>query len=601
MWFRILIIFGAWLCFSQASNAQSIEQIKADSKTFLYGEGWGESLRLADNAALAELISKISVDVRNDFTTIEKEQSVDGKLNSEQNYESIIKTYSHSTLTNTERIILKNEPDAHVFRYIRKSEINRIFEGRKKKILEYVKIADTANEEEHVEDALRYYYWAYVLLTSMRYPNEINYTDDNGDDHLLMAWLPFQIEQILGGLSVSYAGYSSSEENTVKLNFTYKGKPVKSIGYTYFDGVDWSAVYSAKDGMGILELRPQSPETIQLKYEYECVGEALIDNEVGDVIKAVKGRLFKKAYTSVQVSKLQTTVPNPVVVSMNNNKSSLLVKANATNDFIEYEGIIKKVCNAIIAKTYTGIESLFTPEGLSVYEKLIKYGQARLLDSSNMSFLHNGNETFCRNLMMSFSFRNNQRKFVENVVFVFNDQKKISNITFGLDQQSTSDILAKKAWDDKSKVVLIDFLENYKTAYALKRLDYINDIFSDDALIITGRVVKRVGQYENSHSNKYVEFTRHNKQDYIKRLARIFTGNEYINIKFANTDLKKMGKGGELYGIQIRQDYFSTHYGDTGYLFLMVDLNNPDKPIIHIRTWQPEPDPNFGVISAGDF
>ena len=232
MWFRILIIFGAWLCFSQASNAQSIEQIKADTKTFLYGEGWGESLRLADNAALAELISKISVDVRNDFTTIEKEQSVDGKLNSEQNYESIIKTYSHSTLTNTERIILKNEPDAHVFRYIRKSEINRIFEGRKKKILEYVKIADTANEEEHIEDALRYYYWAYVLLTSMRYPNEINYTDDDGNDHLLMAWLPFQIEQILGGLSVSYAGHFSSEENTVKLNFTYKGKPIKSIGYT---------------------------------------------------------------------------------------------------------------------------------------------------------------------------------------------------------------------------------------------------------------------------------------------------------------------------------------------------------------------------------
>ena len=289
MWFRILMIFGAWFCFSQASIAQSIEQIKADSKTFLYGEGWGESLRLADNAALAELISKISVDVRNDFTTVEKEKSVDGKLTSEQNYESIIKTYSHSTLTNTERIILKNEPDAHVFRYIRKSEINRIFEGRKKKILEYVKIADAANEEEQVEDALRYYYWAYVLLTSMRYPNEINYTNDDGDEHLLMAWLPFQIEQILSGLSVSYAGHSSSEENTVKLNITYKEKPVKSIGYTYFDGMDWSAVYSAKDGMGILELRPQSPETIQLKYEYECVGEALIDSEVGDVIKAVKG------------------------------------------------------------------------------------------------------------------------------------------------------------------------------------------------------------------------------------------------------------------------------------------------------------------------
>ena len=156
MWYRFLFIFSAWLISSQAAYSQSIEQIKADSKTFLYGEGWGESLRQADNAALAVLISKISVDVRNDFEGIEKEQNVGNNLTSESTYESIIKTYSHSTLTNTERIILKNEPDAHVFRYIRRSEIDRIFEGRKNKILEYVNIANTANEQEQVEDALRY-------------------------------------------------------------------------------------------------------------------------------------------------------------------------------------------------------------------------------------------------------------------------------------------------------------------------------------------------------------------------------------------------------------------------------------------------------------
>ena len=41
-------------------------------------------------------------------------------------------------------------------------------------------------------------------------------------------------------------------------------------------------------------------------------------------------------------------------------------------------------------------------------------------------------------------------------------------------------------------MILISFLENYKTAYALKRLDYISSIFDDDALIITGRVLKNV-------------------------------------------------------------------------------------------------------------
>ena len=601
MWIRFLILFSAWLVFSQAACSQSIEQIKADSKTFLYGEGWGESLRFADNAALAELISKISVDVRNDFTTVEKEQNVGNSFTAESNYESIIKTYSHSTLTNTERIILKNEPDAHVFRYIRRSEIDRIFEGRKNKILEYVNIANIANEQEQVEDALRYYYWSYVLLTSMRYPNEIKYTDEDGEEHILMAWLPFQIEQILDDLSVKFNGRSSTDENVVNVGFYYKGKQVKSIGYTYFDGVDWSTVYTAKDGIGIIELRPQSPENIQIKFEYECLGEALIDSEIGDVIKAVKGTLFKKAYTNIKVSEVSKSLSSSKLAVSENSKASLSISNDANINNEGCKQVIDKISNAIIQKRYVGIENLFSGEGYAIFEQLIKYGQARLIDSSNLSFMKMNDGVCCRNLMMSFSFANNNRKFVENVVFVFDDQQKVSNITFGLDQQSTSDILSKKAWDDKSKMQLISFLENYKTAYALKRLDYINDIFSDDALIITGRVVKRTVENELMRNNQYVEFTRHNKQDYIKRLSKIFSSNEYINLKFANTDLAKMGKGGELYGIQIRQDYFSTHYGDTGYLFLMVDLNNPDKPIIHVRTWQPEPDPNFGVISAGDF
>ena len=33
----------------------------------------------------------------------------------------------------------------------------------------------------------------------------------------------------------------------------------------------------------------------------------------------------------------------------------------------------------------------------------------------------------------------------------------------------------------------------------------------------------------------------------------------------------------------------------------MVDLNNPKEPIIHVRTWQPEKDPDFGLIDLSHF
>ena len=87
----------------------------------------------------------------------------------------------------------------------------------------------------------------------------------------------------------------------------------------------------------------------------------------------------------------------------------------------------------------------------------------------------------------------------------------------------------------------------------------------------------------------------------MKNLSRCFGANEFINIRFANNDVVKLGKGGETYGIQIAQDYYSSTYGDKGYLFLEVDVNNPEQPIIKVRTWQPEKDPNFGLYSPGDF
>ena len=80
-----------------------------------------------------------------------------------------------------------------------------------------------------------------------------------------------------------------------------------------------------------------------------------------------------------------------------------------------------------------------------------------------------------------------------------------------------------------------------------------------------------------------------------------FRSKEYINIKFEESEIRKARKCGDIYGVQIRQNYYSSNYGDVGYLFLMVDLNNPDTPIIHVRTWQPEKDSTGAVYGLSDF
>ena len=83
---------------------------------------------------------------------------------------------------------------------------------------------------------------------------------------------------------------------------------------------------------------------------------------------------------------------------------------------------------------------------------------------------------------------------------------------------------------------------------------------------------------------------------YFKNLSRTFNTQEYINIRFTDTDFIRQQvpdengvvKGEDIFGVRLLQEYHSTTYGDVGYLFLMVDLRDTKRPIIHVRAWQPD-------------
>jgi hypothetical protein len=87
----------------------------------------------------------------------------------------------------------------------------------------------------------------------------------------------------------------------------------------------------------------------------------------------------------------------------------------------------------------------------------------------------------------------------------------------------------------------------------------------------------------------------------MNQLDKVFRSNEYVNLKFTDIDVKMSQKYDNVYGIQLKQDYFSSGYGDSGYLFLVVDLRKSNEPMIHVRTWQPEKDPEFGMYDLPYF
>lgn len=603
--YKLLLLIVSFLV-PVLAMGQSVEEIQTDPN-YIWGTGNATTIRKADNEALAALISQISTNVSSKFEQLTKGGNTNGEATVDETFQSVINTYSHATLTNTRRIVIQNEPEAVVMRYIKVAEIQRIFEGRKNKILDFASEAVKAESRAQVADALRYYYWALVLIQSYPDGNYLTMKDEDGKELLLSTWIPRQMNDIFANINIKMMGVRlDGDLKTVDIGVYYKGKPARNYDYTYFDGRDWSNIFSAKDGTGIIELPSlASAENLQIKTEYAFEGEANIDNELAEVMEAVEPIAMRNCNLRLEGKEPKPgEEPLPLMAAeteqateTNNGMHFLGSDAQAP-----YESVMKQVEKAIRTRNFAGMDSLCTPAGYEMFNSLIKYGQARIIKEPDFQYLECNGEITCRSLPMSFKFKTNNRTFVEDVVFTLNKDGKIDALSFALNKPAVDDIMNHTSWNDTVRNVLINFLESYKTAYALKRYDYINSIFSDDALIITGSVLKHTAAKEGQPmSAQAVKYTRQTKSEYMKKLKHIFRSSEYINLRFADNQVRKSGVGGEIYGIQIKQDYFSSSYGDTGYLFLMVDLNKPKEPVIHVRTWQPEKDPNFGLIDLSHF
>ncbi len=577
-------------------TAQGVDGIKRNS-SYLYGEGGGVTLQAAKEAALADLIQKISVTVHSDFTSKERELNQDGNVTSDAEYQSIIRSYSTATLTNVKTIVLKPEPDASVFLYIAKSEIDRIFESRVAKAKEFVGNADEALKNGQIDDALRYYYWSYCLVKSLRYPNEAKIFVD-GQERSLLAWLPTRIDDVMGKVKVQSR---RTADNTYEITATYDGRPVRSMDYTYFDGVDNSPVYSILDGKGLVELRPgMAMDAVQLKLEYEFRGLSRNDSEVEAVVGAMKPAVYRRAYHRVALDGAASPAESTSTDVNGSMRSPLALTDMGTLG----TAVMKPVMQALRSGSIEQCRKKFTAEGWEEFSKLMGYGKVTLMDDIHLDYFADGDCVVCRGLPVSCRF-NRGRVFNEKLSFyIDSNSKQITHVAMGLGREAMNDVvLGHLDWSEKSRTRIVGFLEDYRTAYATKNLEYLDKVFDDNAVIVLGKRLQVAPQLnkEGYMNNHRVQFTQLTKREFLRNLRRQFQSKDYINLHFSQNRIYQLQKGVERYGIEIKQDYYSSNYGDTGYLTLIFDLTNPDQPVIHVRTWQEQPDPNFGVVSPADF
>ncbi len=597
----LLTLCLAAAVFARAENWDYV----VNSGEYYYGIGTAATEPEASQLALAEMMGMIATQVSSDFQLLTDETSHNGSFDHKTQVLNCIKTYSQGSLTNVGILQRGKEPKISVLRFMKRSELYRIYEGRIAKAKDMVQMADEAQRRGKIDMALQYYYWAYSLVRSVQRPNEVK--DDNG--RLMVNWIPQRIDETLAAVSVSF---EKREGDCVDLLFNYQGKPVSSIEFNYNDGRA-QCQGSAKDGRGMMEMVPgYETDTYHLSIEYEYKGQARGDAEMQGVLDVISPKVFPKAAIQVKgkvtaSARKQAQKSDPTGVRLQPAASQTVAQTQ------DYADVAAKVIEAIRQRNTTEAARYFTFEGKEMFRQLIGYGTGRVVGTPSLTFFKSSDgRVVARGLQMSFSFSQGTKKtFVEDVVLTFNQDKQIESLAFGLGQQAENDILCKQApgWKDETREMLMEFLENYKTAYCLKRIDYIRDIFADDAIIIIGNVTRRTGTPSGQErpvsvgGQQIIQYNRYTKNEYLNNLQRCFKRNEFINLRFTNNDIQWLEKykNEEIFAIQIGQEYNSSTYGDKGYLFLLVNMTNHEQPQIKVRTWQPNEVDMDKIYNAGDF
>ena len=175
-------------------------------------------------------------------------------------------------------------------------------------------------------------------------------------------------------------------------------------------------------------------------------------------------------------------------------------------------------------------------------------------------------------------------------VINFDRSGRISSVYFSVDNNAYRQIMQKgiQLKDMEQRLVILDYVERFRTSYNQKDINFLNQVFSDDALIITGKVISTV-KFDDGKSISFphVKYSKQSKQQYLANLQRIFNSVKYINVNFDNVEIKRHGVNPNIYGVRVVQNWKSSTYSDEGYLFMVWDFTDPDRPQIHVRAWQP--------------
>lgn len=209
-----------------------------------------------------------------------------------------------------------------------------------------------------------------------------------------------------------------------------------------------------------------------------------------------------------------------------------------------------------------------------------------------------------------------EKQMFRELTILLNKNGRITGVNMALSNNEITSVLAgaEGVTDVTRRMEIAHFVEMLRLSYIQKDTSVLNKLFSDDAIIISGTVLKSGGKTNLETDAVKVKYRRENKQEYINRMANyVFKSNKFIDVKFDQISIFHSNtKKSNFYGVTLHQDWSSIRYGDQnananhpsyqdeGWVFLLWEFpDDGSDPIIHVRTWQPDELIKTGVDKIG--
>jgi hypothetical protein len=411
-----------YFVFSQISDYTHIRS----SGDYYWGIGKGTNFSEARRNALADLSESLQVDVRHNYKAIVVEEN--GNL--EEYVKSVVTTYSSAVLSFYETKVLNEEAgNWEALTYISKDKMSEYYDDLEQYIDDFILYARRAEQYLRIADALKYYYWA--LLLTRGHPENQKLRNAFGVEleESLYLGLIDRLNSIFSFLNIDVIAMQQQDDppqTTFDLFFTYRGRRIQNLDYTYWIGDGYSAQYSANNGIGVAILEGEMGRTIRslrIMPEYQYRNKARTEMDVNRMFENIDLLpVFANAERAIPVN-----VEQPTTAGRTEQHEIRFETIGAgLPEYDHCKNALQQVITAIQGKNHELARRYFTDDGFEMYQKLITSGEVTVLRThlDTLSLVKVGNNMMARSVPMLFAYYNNREKFVENVVFTFDESKK---------------------------------------------------------------------------------------------------------------------------------------------------------------------------------